>query len=128
MYEQCRRWVTSGAEVTVVTSPYEKSDIKAKGFISRQSVRGINLIVVNTADNNRKVKIARAASALLFSLASCFYALLSKYDILLVSSGPITVGLPLILAKRIRKKKRSLNFVICGQVVRLKLDLSEIQS
>jgi glycosyltransferase involved in cell wall biosynthesis len=105
MFEQCRRWVTSGAEVTVVTSPYEKSDIEAKGFISRQSVRGINLIVVNTADNNRKVKIARAASALLFSLASCFYALLSKYDILLVSSGPITVGLPLILAKRLRKKK-----------------------
>jgi len=105
MYEQCRRWVTSGAEVTVVTSPYEKSDIKAKGFISRQSVRGINLIVVNTADNNRKVKIARVASALLFSLASCFYSLLSKYDVLLVSSGPITVGLPLILAKRLRKKK-----------------------
>jgi glycosyltransferase involved in cell wall biosynthesis len=105
MFEQCRRWVTSGAEVTVVTSPYEKSDIKAKGFISRQSVRGINLIVVDTADNNRKLKITRAANAILFSLTSCFYALFSKYDVLLVSSGPITVGIPLILAKKLRKIK-----------------------
>lgn len=105
VYEQCRRWVASGARVTVITSPYEKSDIKAEGFISRQSVEGINLVVVNTADNNRKPKVVRAANALLFALTSCYYALSGKYDVLLVSSGPITVGIPLILAKRLRRKK-----------------------
>lgn len=106
MYEQTRRWVKAGHEVTVVTAPYEKSDIRSKGgFISRQQVEGINLIVIDAADNNRHPVWKRAWNALLFSLISVYFALFQKYDVLIASSGPITVGLPMLMAKIFRRKK-----------------------
>lgn len=104
VYEMTRRWVEKGHEVTVVTSPYEKSDIRATRFIERQRIDGINLIVINSADSNRDGTLKRVCKALMFSLLSCYYALTFKCDVVLASSGPITVGLPALLAKWIRKK------------------------
>ncbi len=91
--------------MTVITAPYEKSDIRGSGFLSKQQLEGIELIIVNTADNNRKSKLHRAITSLLFAVVSCCLALTRKYDILIASSGPITVGFPLLLSKKIRKKK-----------------------
>lgn len=105
VYELTKRWVLKGHEVTVITAPYEKSDIKAKGFISKQSVENINLLVIDAADNNRKTTLYRVYKSLLFSVVSIFYSLTLKYDVIISSSGPITVGLPMILAKMIRRKK-----------------------
>ena len=105
VYELTRRWVDAGHEVTVVTTPYEKSDIKAKGFISGQRVEGIKLIVVNSGDSNRFALWKRVFRAIEFSLISIYYALRLDYDIAISSSGPITIGLPMIAAKKFRKKK-----------------------
>ncbi|MBR9859449.1 glycosyltransferase family 4 protein [bacterium] len=105
IYELAKRWTEKGCSVTVVTTPYEKSDIQAKGFISHQEIDGINLIVVNCADSNRFPLWKRAFRALSFALVSIYYALKLKYDVLLSSSGPITVGLPLVVSKRFRKKR-----------------------
>jgi len=105
IYEFTKRWVSNGKEVTVITAPYEKSDIKANGFISRQEVDGIKLIVINAADSNRDPIFKRGFNALLFAFMSVYYAWKMNYDLLLASSGPITVGLPLILAKKFRNKK-----------------------
>ncbi|GGF51635.1 glycosyltransferase family 4 protein [Echinicola rosea] len=105
IYELSMRWVNEGHKVTVVTSPYEKSDIKSSGFISHQEIDGIKLIVINSADSNKNSFIVRVMKAILFSLVSVWYSLTSKYDICLASSGPITIGLPMILAKKIRNKK-----------------------
>lgn len=104
-YELTRRWVREGAEVEVITAPYEKSDIRAMGFISLQEVEQIKLTVINSADNNRLSTFHRAWRAIVFSFLSIYFALTRKYDIILASSGPITVGLPMILAKIFRKKK-----------------------
>lgn len=105
VYENAKRWVDKGHRVTVVTAPYEKSDIKAHGFISKQNVEGINLIVINSADSNKNSFLTRVVKAILFSVISVWYALTLKYDICLASSGPITIGLPMIVSKRIRRKK-----------------------
>lgn len=105
VYENAKRWVDRGHNVTVVTAPYEKSDIKARGFISRQNIEGINLIVIDSADSNKNSFVVRVIKALIFSLCSLWYALTLKYDICIASSGPITIGLPMIVAKRIRRKK-----------------------
>lgn len=104
MYEMTRRWVDAGHQVTVVTSPYEKSDIKTDKFIDKQQVAGINLIVINSADSNRDGFAKRIFKALLFSLMSCYFALTVKCDVVLASSGPITVGLPALLTKWFRRK------------------------
>ena len=104
VYEFCRRWVAEGHEVTVVTCPYEKSDIQAKGFISHQEVDGIKLIVIDSGDSNRLSVLKRGGRAMLFALLSVWYALRLRYDVIIASSGPITVGFPLIAAHLFRKK------------------------
>src|SRR5690554_2910522 len=104
VYELTKRWVEAGHQVTVVTAPYDKSDIQASSFISRMDVEGIKLIVIDSGDSNRMSKLKRMFRALQFSLISIWYALTLKYDVCIASSGPITIGLPLVLAKRIRRK------------------------
>lgn len=105
MYELTRRWVRKGADVEVITAPYEKSDIRANGFISHQEIEGVKLTVINSADNNRLSVLSRAFRAIFFAVLSIYFALTKRYDVLLASSGPITVGLPMIFAKIFRGKK-----------------------
>ena len=105
MYEFCRRWVKKGHHVTVVTAPYEKSDIKAERFITRKNFDGIDLIIINSPDSNRRSTFIRGLSAVRFAFISTWYALTLKFDVVLASSGPITVGIPSLLAKWLRKKK-----------------------
>lgn len=104
MYEMTRRWTNQGHHVTVVTSPYEKSDISAERFIGRQKVDGVDLIVINSADSNRDHVLTRMFKAIIFSLVSCYYAVTIKCDVVMASSGPITVGVPALLAKWFRGK------------------------
>lgn len=104
MYELTRRWVRDGHRVTVVTSPYEKSDIQSTGFITRTVIDGIDLIVIDSADSNRDPVWKRAWKALVFALTSCWFALREPCDLVLSSSGPITVGIPGLLAKWFRGK------------------------
>lgn len=103
-YEFARRWVQAGHEVTIVTAPYEKSDIKANGFISRQTIEGIKLIVINTPDSNRVSILKRAFNSVLFSITSSYFALTQKTDLVISSSGPITIGIPGLMAKFFRQK------------------------
>jgi glycosyltransferase involved in cell wall biosynthesis len=105
VYEMAKRWVEKGARVQVITSPYYKSDIQADGFISRQNIAGIELIVVNSADSNKLPKWKRIIRALGFSIISTYYALIAKADIVIASSGPITVGIPGMAARWLTGKK-----------------------
>jgi len=105
VYELTRRWVSEGHEITVITAPYGKSDIKARGLVSKQQVDGVNLIIINSGDNNRLNFFYRSFKSFIFSMISIFYVFRLKYDIIISSSGPITVGLPMIIAKVFLKKK-----------------------
>jgi len=105
IYELSKRWIAKGAEVEVITAPYAKSDIRASHFIESQIVEGIKLTVINCADDNRLPLYSRAFNAGLFSVVATFLVLIKRYDVLLASSGPITVGLPMIFARIFRLKK-----------------------
>jgi glycosyltransferase involved in cell wall biosynthesis len=105
VYELAKRWVEEGARVQVVTSPYYKSDIKASGLISKQQIDGVELIVINSGDSNKLPKWKRAVRALLFALLSTYFALISSANIVLASSGPITVGIPGLAARWFVRKK-----------------------
>jgi glycosyltransferase involved in cell wall biosynthesis len=98
-YELTRRWVAQGHEVTVITAPYEKSDIKSDTFISQQVIEGIKLIVINSGDSNRLSKFKRVFRALLFSIVSSYFVLRIKSNVVIASSGPITVGIPGLIGK-----------------------------
>jgi glycosyltransferase involved in cell wall biosynthesis len=101
----CKIWIEQGVEVTVITSPYDKSDIVANKLISKMQIAGINLIVINAGDSNRFGILKRAYRAVIFAIISSYYAIKLKSDILIASSGPITIGIPGLLGKFLSKKK-----------------------
>ncbi|MBN1118687.1 MAG: glycosyltransferase family 4 protein [Bacteroidales bacterium] len=98
VYEFTKRWVEQGNDVTVVTSVYAKSDIRAEKFIENQEYDGIKLKVINVGVDNRQGKIKRIWSFLQYMLVSCWYALTLKADVVIASSGPITTGFPGLVA------------------------------
>lgn len=105
VYEFTKRWVEMGHDVTVVTSVYSKSDIQATKFIENQEVDGIKLKVINVNIDNRQNTLIRIWTFIQFMLVSCWYALTLKADVVIASSGPITVGLPGLVARYLRGRK-----------------------
>lgn len=105
IYELAKRWVVEGENVTVVTAPYEKSDIRTSKFIETIEIEGIKVIVINASDSNRDRILKRIGKSLLFSLTSVYYSIKLPADVVIASSGPITVGLPGLFAKWFRGRK-----------------------
>ena len=105
MYELSKRWKSKGAEVEIITAPYFKSDVKTTRFFENQLVDGIRLTVINSGDDNRLSVYNRAVRSIVFSIISTFLVLIRRYDVLIASSGPITVGIPMLFAHFLRRKK-----------------------
>jgi len=105
VYEFSKEWVKKGHDVTVVTSIYSKSDLKASKFIERQQIEGIHLIVLNIKIDNKQHPLRRVWTFIQYSLLSVYFAMAEKHDVVVASSGPITVGIPALLSKMIRRKK-----------------------
>tara|TARA_B110000046_G_scaffold177828_1_gene205102 strand:- start:3366 stop:4565 length:1200 start_codon:yes stop_codon:yes gene_type:complete len=105
IYEFSKEWVKKGHEVTVVTSIYSKSDLKATKFIENQIFEGIKVKVLNIKIDNKQPIIKRIFSFISYSIISSWYAFTLKADIAIASSGPITVGIPGLISKIFTKKK-----------------------
>lgn len=105
VYEFAKEWVKKGHEVTVVTSVYIKSDIKAKKLIENQYFEGIQVKVINVTIDNKQSFVKRILSFITYSAISSYYALILSADIVVASSGPITVGIPGLIAKYFRGRK-----------------------
>jgi glycosyltransferase involved in cell wall biosynthesis len=107
VHEFTQEWVKNDAnvEVTVITSLYYKSDLKSGKFRDSQQFDGVNVEVLGIKVNNKDGFTKRLFSFIAYSLFSSVYALFGKYDVAIASSGPITVGLPGLIAKWVRRKK-----------------------
>lgn len=105
VYEFAKEWVKEGHEVTVVTSVYSKSDIQAEKWIEDQYFEGIHVKIINVAIDNKQPFLKRIWSFIQYSVLSSYYALTLPADVVIASSGPITVGLPGLLARYIRGRK-----------------------
>jgi len=102
VYEMTRRWAAIGADVTVITSIYDKSDLIPKGFITNFNIEGVHVKLVNIRLSNKHSFPKRLYSFFAFSLTSIWYALTLKADVIITSSGPLTIGIPGVLAKMFR--------------------------
>lgn len=105
VYEFTKNWVQQGHDVTVVTSVYSKSDIKATHFLESQIIDGIHLKIINIRIDNKQSFIKRIFTFLVYSFFSIYYSLTLKFDVVIASSGPITAGIPGLFAKIFRGKK-----------------------
>jgi glycosyltransferase involved in cell wall biosynthesis len=104
-YELARRWVARGDEVTVITSPYDKSDIKAHGYVHRTEIQGIRLIVIDSGDSNRLPILTRMYRAVRFAATAAYHAATLPSDLVIASSGPITIGIPALFARWARGRR-----------------------
>ncbi len=104
-FEFSKRWVQAGHEVTVVTCVYDKSDLSPSGLIHREKIEGINLVVLNLKLSNKHGRIVRGFTFLAFSLFAGIFSILKSCDLVIASSGPLTVAFAGLLAKWIRRRK-----------------------
>lgn len=104
-YELSKRWVRAGNEVTVVTSVYDKSDLNPSGLIHRETIDGINLVVLNLKLSNKHGKLRRGFTFLGFSLFAGIFSIFKPCDVVIASSGPLSVAFAGLLSKWMRKRK-----------------------
>lgn len=105
VYEFTKRWVELGHDVTVVTSVYAKSDIRAKKFIENQVFDGVKVKVINVGVDNKKGLFLRMWSFVQYMVISSWYGLTLPADVVISSSGPITAGIPGLVARYFRGRK-----------------------
>lgn len=104
VYEMCRRWVEAGHQVKVVTSLYDKSDLTAKGLYTKHNIEGIQIYVVNIKLSNKHGFAFRIFTFLFYAIIASYLGLIIKADLIIASSGPITVGIPTLITKWIKRK------------------------
>ena len=103
VYEFTRRWVKAGDSVIVVSSTYDKSGIKPEKLISRLDFEGVDVRIINIRLSNKHGKAFRLFTFAAYAIWSVWYALTLPADVVVASSGPLTVGLPGLVAHHIRR-------------------------
>ena len=102
VYEFTRRWVKAGDEVTVITSVYDKSGITPSGFLHRFTVEGVDVRMINIGLSNKHGFLVRVLTFLAYALIASWYALTFPADVVISSSGPLTVGIPGLISRHVR--------------------------
>lgn len=105
VYEFTKEWVKAGHQVTVISSIYTKSDLTAHKMVEDQYFEGIHVKVINVKIDNKQRLYKRIMSFIKYGIISSYFAVTLNADIVIASSGPITVGIPGLLAKYIRRRK-----------------------
>ena len=85
----------------MITGHYDIGGLQVgRGFVQRQSIDRINVVVVGTTYSNKQSFIRRIISFLCFILFSIYAALRAKgVDAIYATSTPLTVGIPAIVLK-----------------------------
>ena len=104
-YEFARRWVKDGHKVTLITGYCDIGGLKpGRGVIQKQTVEGINVIIVAAKYGQKLSFLARITSFLSFCLFSIYVGLRTKQvDVMYATSTPLTVGIPAIAIKWLRR-------------------------
>ncbi|GAB3890971.1 glycosyltransferase family 4 protein [Larkinella knui] len=105
VYDFAKEWTEKGHSVTVVTSIYAKSDLKASRWTEEQTIDGIRVKILNLQIDNKQSTLRRIWTFLCFAVWSSWYALTLPADVVVASSGPITVGIPGLVARYLRGRK-----------------------
>jgi glycosyltransferase involved in cell wall biosynthesis len=103
IYEYSRRWVRAGDSVTIVTGVYDKSGLTPDAFITKLQIEGVDVRLINIGIANKHGFVKRIATALAYAVLSCWYALTLPADVVISSSGPLSVAIPGLLARYIRR-------------------------
>ncbi|HUU17562.1 MAG TPA: glycosyltransferase family 4 protein [Sedimentisphaerales bacterium] len=100
-YEFARRWVKAGHKVTLIAGHYDIGGLQVdRALYQKQTIEGINVVVVGTKYSNKQSHLRRITSFLSFCFLSIYAGLRTKgVDVIYVSSTPLTVGIPAMVIK-----------------------------
>ena len=103
-YEFARRWVKAGHKVTMITGYYDIGGLQVnKGLYRKQTIEGINVVIVGTKYSNKQSYIRRIISFLSFCLLSIYAGIRVKdADVIYASSTPLTIGIPTMFIKWVK--------------------------
>ena len=108
-FEFARTLIARGHSVTVVCGSHQRSRSGLSGPFRKKmrcgDVDGIRVIEVDLAYSNHDGLLKRAWTFLRFALYTMRLALTERYDLLFATSTPLTVALPGIVAKLVRRRK-----------------------
>lgn len=110
-YEFARYWREKGHEVTVLTTTTKfHSDplitSHRKRLVYRIEIEGIDVVAFRLFYKQHMRTLVRMLTFLTFALAATLYGLiiLSRFDAVYATSAPLTVGIPALVFRIIRKK------------------------
>ncbi len=100
-YEFARRWVKAGHKVTLIAGHYDIGGLQVdRALYQKQTIEGINVVVVGTKYSNKQSHLRRITSFLSFCFLSIYAGLRTKgVDVIYASSTPLTVGIPAMVIK-----------------------------
>ena len=105
VYEFCKDWAAAGHDVTVVTSTFAKSDLVTTKLVEDQEFEGFKVKVIDLKMNNKESVAKRIRSFVVYAALCSWYAVTLRADVVIASSGPITIGMPALAARWIRRRK-----------------------
>lgn len=107
-YQMARRMVARGHRVTMLCGRGSDGQTGLEGpfvrGLRRGKVEGIDVIEVDLAYSNRDSFIRRTKTFLSFMMRTSWIVLTEPFDLVLATTTPLTVGLPGILVRWLRRK------------------------
>lgn len=108
-YQMARRLIDSGHEVTMVCGSHVGATTGLQGPYSRGvrrgAVDGIDVIEIDCGYKNADSLLVRALKFMKFAMRAVGTALREKYDVMVATTTPLTVGVPAIAARWLRGKR-----------------------
>lgn len=108
-YQMAKHFVERGHQVTMVCGSYGLGETGLsnpfKGGKRRGTVDGIDVVEFDLRYSNRDGFFKRSALFMKYALGSVGLALSEKYDVAFATTTPLTVGIPVITARWLRRKK-----------------------
>ena len=105
-YDFARLLTARGHKVTVVCGVYGPSDIAGQaldGFVTRRTIDGIDVRIINVRYDNKQSIAAQILSFLLFMVGSTIEMFRVRgADVVFATSTPLTVGFPGTVARYLR--------------------------
>ena len=102
-YEFCKRLAKKGHIVTVITSSRKENINSFKWYFKK--IENINIHYLPNKYNNKFKFYSRIFSFLRFSFLSIFKILKFEYDIIIATSTPLTIAIPVLFLLNFKKRK-----------------------
>ncbi len=107
-YQMARKWLDSGYQVTMICGSYGGGEtgltMPMRGGRRRGIVDGIEVVEFDLAYSNSTGFLRRAMIFLRFMFSSMWLVLREPYDVAFATTTPLTVGVPGLVARWIRRK------------------------